>query len=154
MMKSAKILIADDEPAITSGLSAILSDLDYDVEVVQDGQQALDRLAADRFGLVLADLKMPRIGGLALLRELQQRGVPTECIIITGQATIDSAVEAMQSGAYDYIEKPLNAEKLGRLKALIPKALDKYTVRQRNAELSSQIEGLTHYAELTGQSEP
>jgi CheY-like chemotaxis protein len=72
-MKSAKILIADDEPAITSGLSAILSDLDYDVEVVQDGQQALDRLAADRFGLVLADLKMPRIGGLALLRELQQR---------------------------------------------------------------------------------
>jgi DNA-binding NtrC family response regulator len=154
-MKSApaKILIADDEPAITTGLSAILSDLDYEVEVVPDGQQALDRLAADRFGLVLADLKMPRIDGLALLRELQQRNVPTECIIITGQATIDSAVEAMQSGAYDYIEKPLNTEKLNRLKALIPKALDKYTVQQRNRELSSQLQELTHYAELTGQSE-
>ena len=59
----------------------------------------------------------------------------------------------MQSGAYDYIEKPLNAEKLSRLKALIPKALDKYAVRERNRELSSQLQGLTHYAELTGASE-
>ena len=74
----------------------------------------------DRFGVVLADLKMPKLDGLALLRELQQRQIPTECIIITGQATVDSAVQAMQQGAYDYIEKPLNAEKLNRLKALIP----------------------------------
>jgi DNA-binding NtrC family response regulator len=66
---------------------------------------------------------------------------------------VDSAVQAMQQGAYDYIEKPLNAEKLNRLKALIPKALDKYQVQQKNRELSSKLEGLTHYGELTGQSE-
>jgi len=66
---------------------------------------------------------------------------------------VDSAVQAMQQGAYDYIEKPLNAEKLNRLKALIPKALDKYQVQQTNRELASKLEGLTHYAELTGQSE-
>jgi DNA-binding NtrC family response regulator len=59
----------------------------------------------------------------------------------------------MQQGAYDYIEKPLNAEKLNRLKALIPKALDKYQVQQKNRELASKLEGLTHYGELTGQSE-
>jgi DNA-binding NtrC family response regulator len=59
----------------------------------------------------------------------------------------------MQQGAYDYIEKPLNAEKLNRLKALIPKALDKYQVQQTNRELASKLEGLTHYAELTGQSD-
>ncbi len=153
-MTLAKILIADDEAAITSGLSAILSDLDYDVEVVADGQQALERLQSDRFGLVLADLKMPKINGLELLRELQARAIQTECIIITGQATIDSAVEAMQGGAYDYIEKPLNTEKLNRLKALIPKALDKHAMQLRNRELASQLEGLTHYAELAGQSEP
>src|SRR5205823_11072841 len=90
---------------------------------------------------------------LSLLRELQQKQIPTECIIITGQATVDSAVQAMQQGAYDYIEKPLNADKLNRLKALIPKALEKFTVTQKNRELSSRLEGLTHYGELTGQSE-
>jgi DNA-binding NtrC family response regulator len=152
-MKQAKILIADDEAAITTGLSAILEDAGYDVDVVSDGQKALDTLSAERYGVVLADLKMPKLDGLALLRELQQREIPTECIIITGQATVDSAVQAMQQGAYDYIEKPLNAEKLNRLKALIPKALDKYQVQQKNRELSSKLEGLTHYGELTGQSE-
>jgi DNA-binding NtrC family response regulator len=152
-MTVAKILIADDETSIATGLSAVLTDLDYDVEIVPDGAQALDRLSADRFGLVLADLKMPKLDGLALLKELQARAIPTECIIITGQASIDSAVEAMQGGAYDYIEKPLNADKLSRLKALIPKALDKYSMQQKNRELASQLEGLTHYAELTGQSE-
>jgi DNA-binding NtrC family response regulator len=152
-MKQAKILIADDEAAITTGLSAILEDAGYAVDVVADGQKALDALSAERYGVVLADLKMPRLDGLTLLRELQQREIPTECIIITGQATVDSAVQAMQQGAYDYIEKPLNAEKLNRLKALIPKALDKYQVQQKNRELSSKLEGLTHYGELTGQSE-
>jgi DNA-binding NtrC family response regulator len=153
MMKHAKILIADDEVAITTGLSAILEDAGYGVEVVSDGQKALDKLTADRYGVVLADLKMPKLDGLTLLRELQQRAIPTECIIITGQASVDSAVQAMQQGAYDYIEKPLNAEKLNRLKALIPKALDKYEVQQKNRELASKLEGLTHYGELTGQSE-
>ncbi|HEX8943055.1 MAG TPA: sigma-54 dependent transcriptional regulator [Gemmatimonadaceae bacterium] len=150
---NAKILIADDEAAITTGLSAILADEGYAVEVVGDGQKALERLSEDHYGVALADLKMPKLDGLSLLRELQQRHIPTECIIITGQATVDSAVQAMQQGAYDYIEKPLNAEKLNRLKALIPKALEKFNVQQKNRELTSRLEGLTHYGELTGQSE-
>src|SRR5687768_13972978 len=152
-MKQAKILIADDDKSITNGLSAILGDDGYSVEVVNDGQRALERLEADQFGAVLADLKMPKMDGIALLRELQSREIPTECIIITGQATVDSAVQAMREGAYDYIEKPLNNEKLNRLKALIPKALEKFAVQQKNRELSSQLQGLTHYGELTGQSE-
>ena len=151
--KQPKILIADDEATITTGLSAILSDEGYDVEVAGDGQRALDRLTAESFGVILADLKMPKLDGLALLKELQKRAVPTECIIVTGQATVDSAVQAMRQGAYDYIEKPLNAEKLNRLKALIPNALEKFTVQQKNRELASKLEGLTHYGELTGQSE-
>ena len=150
---NAKILIADDEQSITSGLSAILADEGYSVDIAPDGQKALERLSDDRYGVVLADLKMPKIDGLSLLRELQSKQIPTECIIITGQATVDSAVQAMQQGAYDYIEKPLNAEKLNRLKALIPKALEKFNVQQKNRELTSRLEGLTHYGELTGQSE-
>jgi DNA-binding NtrC family response regulator len=149
----AKVLIADDESAITAGLSAILSDEGYNVDVVPDGQKALERLSDERFGVVLADLKMPKLDGLSLLRELQTKQIPTECIIITGQATVDSAVQAMQQGAYDYIEKPLNAEKLNRLKALIPKAIEKFQVQQKNRELTSRLEGLTHYGELTGESD-
>ena len=151
--QKARILIADDEKAITDGLSAILTDEGYLVEIAPDGQRALDRLSADHFGVVLADLKMPKLDGLALLKALQQKAIPTECIIITGQATVDSAVQAMRQGAYDYIEKPLNADKLNRLKALIPKALEKFNVQQKNRELTSRLEGLTHYGEMIGQSE-
>ena len=152
-MKHAKILIADDDRSITEGLSAILRDEGYEVAIAVDGQKALDQLGAESFGVILADLKMPKVDGLALLKELQLRAIPTECIIVTGQATVDSAVQAMREGAYDYVEKPLTADKLNRLKALIPKALDKFNVRQKNRELSSKLEGLTHYGELTGQSE-
>ena len=152
-MMQDRILIADDERAITAGLGAILGDEGYEVEIAADGQTALDRLSSESFGVVLADLMMPGLDGLALLRELQERSIPTECIIITGQATVDSAVQAMQRGAYDYIEKPLNAEKLNRLKALIPKALEKFNVQLKNRELSTKLENLTHYGELTGQSE-
>lgn len=130
-----------------------MRDEGYEVAVAVDGQKALDMLGAESFGVVLADLKMPKVDGLALLKELQLRGIPTECIIVTGQATVDSAVQAMREGAYDYVEKPLTADKLNRLKALIPKALDKFNVQQRNRELSSKLEGLTHFGELTGQSE-
>jgi DNA-binding NtrC family response regulator len=151
--QQAKILIADDERAITDGLSAILSDEGYAVDVAVDGQKALERLSNDAYGVVLADLKMPKLDGLALLKEMQQREIHTECIIITGQATVDSAVQAMRQGAYDYIEKPLNSEKLNRLKALIPKAVDKFVVKQTNRALTNELANLTHYGELTGQSE-
>ena len=147
------MLIADDDRSITEGLSAILRDEGYDVAVAVDGQKALDALGAEAFGVVLADLKMPKVDGLALLKELQLRAIPTECIIVTGQASVDSAVQAMREGAYDYVEKPLTADKLNRLKALIPKALEKFSVQQKNRELSSKLEGLTHFGELTGQSE-
>src|SRR3954469_17180360 len=148
-----KVLIADDETSITAGLSAILSDEGYNVEVANDGQKALERLAAERYGVILADLKMPKLDGLSLLKEMQKASIPTECIIITGAGTVETAVDAMRQGAYDYIEKPLTAEKLNRLKALLPKAIDKFHVQQKNRELSSRLEGLTHYGELTGQSE-
>src|SRR5215204_3405752 len=148
-----KVLIADDETSITAGLSAILSDEGHSVEVANDGQKALERLREERFGVILADLKMPKLDGLSLLKEMQKENIPTECIIITGAGTVETAVDAMRQGAYDYIEKPLTAEKLNRVKALLPKAIEKYNVQQKNRELSSRLEGLTHYGELTGQSD-
>jgi DNA-binding NtrC family response regulator len=152
-MQKAKILIADDEQKITAGLSAVLEDEGYDVAVAHDGEQALRLLTSDAYGVVLADLMMPKLDGIALLKEMQGAGIATECIIVTGKGTVDSAIEAMRSGAYDYVEKPLDAEKLTRLKALMPKAMEKYMVREANRVLESKLEKFTHFGDLTGQSE-
>jgi DNA-binding NtrC family response regulator len=153
-MSDDRILIADDDASIAEGLAAILTDAGYAVDVAHDGATAREQLAANDYGVALIDLMMPEVDGLALLKDMQAAEIPTECIIITGQATVDSAVQAMREGAYDYIEKPIGTEKLARLKALIPKALDKYAVQRTNRELARKLEGLTHYGELTGHSEP
>src|SRR5213076_3402483 len=150
---NAKILIADDEKAITAGLGAILGDEGYGIEIAEDGQKALDRLAAEQFGVVLADLKMPKLDGIALLKAIRERKIPTEFVMITGQGTTEMAIEAMKEGAADYIEKPLNAERLNKLKAQIPKLLQQFAVQVQNQQLSAKLEGLTHYGELTGKSE-
>jgi DNA-binding NtrC family response regulator len=152
-MKNGKILIADDEKQITTGLSAILADEGYEVDVADDGQKALDRLSADSYGVVLADLKMPKVDGIALLKEMRARDIATEFIMITGQGSTELAIEAIRHGAADYIEKPLNTERLSKLKAQLPKLMDQYGVQRKNRELSARIENLTHYGELTGQSE-
>jgi DNA-binding NtrC family response regulator len=148
-----RILIADDEAAIANGLSAILSDAGYEVEVAADGQKALERLQTDGFGVVLADLKMPKLDGIALLKSIRERKIPTEFVMITGQGSTEMAIEAMREGAADYIEKPLNTERLNKLKAQIPKLMDQFAVQMQNVQLSAKLEGLTHYGELTGQSE-
>ena len=135
MKQNARILIADDEKAITTGLSAILEDAGYAVDIADDGQKALDMLAAaGTYSVVLADLKMPRVDGIALLKAMRERRIPTEFVMITGQGTTDTAIEAMREGAADYIEKPLNAERLNKLKAQIPKLIEQYTVQPQPRE--------------------
>jgi DNA-binding NtrC family response regulator len=148
-----RILIADDEAAIANGLSAILTDAGYEVEVAADGQKALERLSGERFGVVLADLKMPKLDGIGLLKSIRERNIPTEFVVITGQGSTELAIEAMKEGAADYIEKPLNAERLNKLKAQIPKLMEQFAVQVQNQQLSAKLEGLTHYGELTGQSD-
>jgi DNA-binding NtrC family response regulator len=148
-----RILIADDEAAIANGLSAILNDAGYEVEVAADGQKAVERLGSERFGVVLADLKMPKLDGIALLKSIRERNIPTEFVMITGQGSTELAIEAIKEGAADYIEKPLNAERLNKLKAQIPKLMEQFAVQVQNQQLSAKLEGLTHYGELTGQSE-
>jgi DNA-binding NtrC family response regulator len=148
-----RVLIADDEAAIANGLSAILTDAGYEVEVAADGQKALEQLQNERFGVVLADLKMPKLDGIALLKAIRERKIPTEFVMITGQGSTELAIEAIKEGAADYIEKPLNAERLNKLKAQIPKLMDQFAVQVQNQQLSAKLEGLTHYGELTGQSE-
>jgi DNA-binding NtrC family response regulator len=149
-MSLPKVLIADDERHIAEGLQMLLSEEGYDVDTATDGRKAWDKVSGGEFGLVLADLKMPKMDGLELFAEMRQAGIESEVIIITGKGTVASAVEAMRYGAYDYLTKPLDVE---RLKALIPKALEKYQVKTANRELQKRLESLSRYADMLGQSE-
>jgi DNA-binding NtrC family response regulator len=146
----AKILIADDERHIAEGLQMLLEEEGYEAETAVDGQKAWDKVQSGDFGLVLTDFKMPKLDGLELFARMREQGIDSEVIIITGKGTVNSAVEAMRHGAYDYLTKPLD---LDRLKALIPKALEKYQVRTANKQLQERLESLTRFGDMLGQSE-
>ncbi len=149
-MPGSRVLIADDEKNVAEGLQMILSDEGYDADMAKDGEEAWEKVQSNEFGLVLADLKMPKLDGLELFAKMRESGIDSEFIMITGDASVDSAVEAMRHGAYDYLKKPLDLE---RLKALIPKALEKYEVRNANLQLQKKLESLTKYEDMIGQSE-
>lgn len=149
-MSQPKLLIADDERHVAEGLKLILSDDGYKTEMATDGEEAWQKVQSGEFGLVLADLMMPGMDGLELFAKMREEGIDSEVIIITGAGTVDTAVEAMRVGAYDYLTKPLD---LARIKALIPKALDKYQVKTANRQLQEKIDRLTRFEEMLGESE-
>ena len=145
-----KLLIADDERHIAEGLQMLLEEEGYTVDTATDGTEAWEKASSGAFGLVLADLKMPGLDGLELFARIREQNIDSEIIIITGKGTVTSAVEAMRNGAYDYLTKPLDLE---RLKALIPRALEKYQVKTANRQLQQQLESLTRFGEMLGQSD-
>ncbi|MBW1877017.1 MAG: sigma-54-dependent Fis family transcriptional regulator [Deltaproteobacteria bacterium] len=122
----SRILIVDDEPSIRKVLTAHLQRLGHEIQTAEDGGAAIGFLEQDTFHLVVSDLKMPVVDGMALLRWVtdNQPGLPV--ILITAHGTVDSAVEAIKRGAFDYITKPFDRDEL---QGVINKAL---TVEQRN----------------------
>ena len=145
-----KILVADDERHIAEGLQMLLADEGYEVDTATDGGAAWKLAQQGGYGVVLADLRMPEVDGLELFSRMRKAGIPSEMIIITGEGSVESAKEAMRQGAYDYLEKPL---KIDRLKELIPKALDKFQVKQANKLLEERLANLTRFGDLIGQSD-
>jgi DNA-binding response OmpR family regulator len=115
-MKSAyfrpTILVVDDESGIRYYLERFLTREGYQVTTVPDGETALKRLAVEEFDVVLLDLKMRGVGGLEVLSELHQTWPATTVIILTAYASLESAVEALRSGAHDYLFKPCNTDDL------------------------------------------
>jgi len=147
--KKESILIADDEEYVLEGLKAILESDGYQVLTAINGMEALRILDKKEIDLVLADLVMPNLNGLELMHEMKTRGILADIIIITGKGTIDSAVEAMKAGAYDYLTKPIESD---RLQSIIPKALEHHQLLMANIELEQLVRNLTRYDELIGQS--
>jgi two-component system nitrogen regulation response regulator NtrX len=105
------ILIVDDEAGVRSALSGVLSDEGYDVEAVASGEACLDRLARGPADVIILDIWLPGMDGLATLARLRERRVDAEVIMISGHGNIESAVRAIKMGAFDFVEKPLSLDK-------------------------------------------
>ena len=118
------ILIVDDERPIRRTLREILEYEDYDIEEAEDGEQALAMLRKGRYDLALLDGKMPKVDGLDVLRTARDEGLDTPVIMLSGHGTIETAVEATRRGAFDFLEKPPD---LNRLLVTIRNALDGFS---------------------------
>ncbi len=114
------ILVADDEKNIREGLREALALDGYDVVLAADGKEAWDAVTRGEIDLVITDLKMPHMSGEELLRNISSQYPTVPVIILTGHGTIESAVQAMHDGAYDFLTKPVN---LDRLSLLVKRAL-------------------------------
>ncbi|HWR13365.1 MAG TPA: sigma-54 dependent transcriptional regulator [Terriglobales bacterium] len=126
-MTQEKVLIVEDEDNERSGMSELISAWGYRTETASDGVEALEKVGPFSPGIVVTDLKMPRMDGLELLQRLSQQSQPVAVIVLTAQGSVDTAVQAMKIGAYDFIEKPVNPT---RLRTILQNA-----TRQRGMEV-------------------
>ncbi|MBI4509956.1 MAG: sigma-54-dependent Fis family transcriptional regulator [Deltaproteobacteria bacterium] len=120
----ARILVVDDEAGIRSFLSGALAAVGHDVDEAADGEEALRRLAAKACHLVITDLRMPRLDGMALLARLRAEAPEVEVIVLTAHGTVETAVQAMKLGAFDYLEKPISGPT--ELRLLVERALERH----------------------------
>ena len=109
---SARILVVEDDASERQGVADLLRLWGHEVETASNGQEALETITSFEPALVIADLRMPNMGGIELLRRVREAGLATSFIVLTGQGTIEEAVEATKLGAYNFLEKPLNPQRL------------------------------------------
>lgn len=141
-MSGLRILVIDDEESLRHMLTMTLKKEGYQVQVASDGQQGLKELSTNPYDLVLCDVRMPKLGGLELLDELNQRNVQTTVIIMSAFGNREVAIEALKRGAYDYIDKPFKKDEI--LLTLL-KAQERLQLKEENAKLKAlqeqQLEG-------------
>ncbi len=150
-MLKGRILICDDEESVLDSLEIILSsDGNYQIKTFKTGESALKALRGNKFDVALLDLHLDDIDGLSVFRQMRREGVATETVFITGDSSVDTAVEAMKLGAYDYCIKPVKGADLTRI---VAHACEKAALARKNADLENRLESLTRYQDLIGKSE-
>jgi DNA-binding NtrC family response regulator len=148
-MKTARILIVEDELIARENLDHVLKKEGYETVAVDSGLAAFKELEKAEFDLVLTDLRMQQVDGLQVLERVKELSLDTEVIMITGFATVSTAVEAMQKGAYHYLPKPYKIEEV---RALVRKALEKRWLRVEVKELKRQVQSQKTVPFLVGKS--
>lgn len=147
-MQKPTVLIVDDEPDIRDALEDILKD-DYMVSSVEDGRAAIRSLEKSEFDVILLDLKMPYLTGLDVLKELRRNRNDSSVIMLTGYATVETAVEAMKLGAYDFIRKPIGME---NVRVAVERAIERKTLIDENKYLHRQLEDTFSFSQIIGKS--
>jgi DNA-binding NtrC family response regulator len=147
--RDARLLIAEDEANLRLVLQKELQRLGYRVHVAPDGEAALRKLEESNVDVLLCDINMPRMDGMELLRRVHERPNPPEVIMLTGQGTIETAVEAMRTGAYDYLTKPYS---ITELDVRVRQAAEKRSLRVDNQRLRAQIERKSTLPDIIGES--
>lgn len=146
---SAQIMIVDDEPAIRESLQGLFEDEGYLVSCAPSGEEAVARFRKQPADCILLDIWMPGIDGLETMNRILQIDETVPIIIMSGHATIDTAVRATRQGAFDFVEKPLSSD---RLLILLRNALEKRKLKQENVDLKQNIQQQTRH-QLVGQSD-
>ena len=136
MAKKANILVIDDEETMRDSCRQALSRNGNRVEVAEDGLKGLAMLAKESFDLIILDLKMPGLSGMEILKKIKEADPEAMVIVITGYATVESAVEAMKRGAYDFIPKPFTPD---TLRVIVKRALDKRALALENVLLRGEL---------------
>jgi len=147
----ARLLVVDDEKNLRLVVQKELSRQGHEVETAPDGEAAWEALEASDYDVLLCDINMPRLDGIGLLRRVRDKcQTPPEVIMLTGQATVESAIEAMKLGAYDYLTKPY---RLNELAALVNQADEKQQLKIDNQRLRAQIERTSkHIPDIVAES--
>lgn len=128
-----RILVIDDEESIRSTLEEFLVLANYRVETAASGKEGLDRLGRDAFDLVLTDLRLPDMDGLEVIKWLRETQPALPVLVMTGHATVESTIQALRLGAYDYLQKPFRLDEIERT---IENCLERQRLERRNTELT------------------
>lgn len=140
-----KILIIDDERAIRNSFSGILEDEGYDVDVAENGQQGVEMVEKERYDVIFCDIKMPVMDGVETLKKLMSMGIDAAVVMISGHADLATAVDCIKNGAFDFIEKPLD---LNRILITVRNAKDKVHLVKETKTLKKKVYG----QEMIGES--
>ena len=144
-----RVLIVEDDPAARIGLEQLVKSWGFLAESASDGEDALAKVTTFRPAIVITDLVMPKLDGLGLLRALQSQGADVTTLLLTAQGTVDTAVEAMKEGAYDYLTKPVD---LQRLKILLDKIVERLETMREVKALRRQLRESGTFGTMIGNS--
>ncbi|MBN2199246.1 MAG: sigma-54-dependent Fis family transcriptional regulator [Candidatus Aminicenantes bacterium] len=149
MKEAPGILLIDDDPAVQDSCGQVLSRAGYRVVTASTGEDGLERFGSGAFFAVLLDLKLPGMGGLDVLRRIMETSPETPVVIITGYASIESAVEAVKKGAFDYLAKPFTPD---ALRLAVRRALEARKTHIEHLYVNKELEARTEFDMVTGRS--